>query len=122
MRFVIPGPLPGLNEYIEAERSNLHAAAGMKQKTQHFIGAVARSQHRKARFTNPVIMHYIWIEKDRRRDWDNVVFARKFIQDAFVDAGILIDDGQKYVLGFTDRFAIDPKRPRVEIEIVEVKK
>lgn len=120
MKFVIPGLLPGLNEYINAERRNRHAAAKMKRDTECVIGMIARSQHRRAHFTGPVIMHYLWVEKNRRRDFDNVAFARKFIQDAFVHAGILDGDGQKYVAGFTDKFLIDPKNPRVEIEVEEI--
>ncbi len=120
MKFVILGTLPGLNEYISAERSNRHSAAKMKKQTEYAIGMIARSQHRKAHFKRPVVMRYLWVEKDRRRDLDNVAFAKKFIQDAFVRAGILEGDGQRHIVGFTDSFSVDPKNPRVEIEIEEI--
>ena len=120
MKFVIVGTLPGLNEYISAERSNRHSAAKMKKQTEYAIGMIARSQHRKAHFKRPVVMRYLWVEKDRRRDLDNVAFAKKFIQDAFVRAGILEGDGQRHIVGFTDSFSVDPKNPRVEIEIEEI--
>lgn len=77
MKFVILGTLPGLNEYISAERSNRHSAAKMKKQTEYAIGMIARSQHRKAHFKRPVVMRYLWVEKDRRRDLDNVAFAKK---------------------------------------------
>ena len=35
MKFVILGTLPGLNEYISAERSNRHSAAKMKKQTEY---------------------------------------------------------------------------------------
>lgn len=120
MKFVILGTLPGLNEYISAERSNRHSAAKMKKQTEYAIGMIARSQHRKAHFKRPVVMRCLWVEKDRRRDLDNVAFAKKFIQDAFVRAGILEGDGQRHIVGFTDSFSVDPKNPRVEIEIEEI--
>lgn len=120
MKFVIKGALPGLNEYIAAERSNRFAASTMKKQVQHTISLVCRAQHPKAHFTRPVVMHYTWYEKDLRRDCDNIAFAKKFIQDAFVKAGILIDDSRKYVRGFTDSFGVDRKNPRVEIEMEEV--
>lgn len=119
MKFVIQGALPGLNEYIEAERSSRYAASAMKKKVQHTIAQVCRAQHPKARFQNPVRMHYTWYEKDLRRDCDNIAFAKKFIQDAFVQAGILIDDSRRYITGFTDTFALDRKNPRIEIEMEE---
>lgn len=119
MKFIIPGILPGLNEYINAERRNRQEAARMKRQVQHKIVLIARSQHRKVHFTAPVMMSYLWVEKDRRRDYDNIAFAKKFVQDAFVQAGILDGDGQKNIVGFSDRFAVDRKNPRVEIDIFE---
>ncbi len=119
MKFVIKGTLPGLNEYIDAERESRYKAAAMKKQVQHTIVLVCRAQHPKAHFTRPVIMHYTWYEKDLRRDCDNIAFAKKFIQDAFVRAGILIDDSRRYITGFTDEFAVDRKNPRVEIEMEE---
>ena len=83
MKFVILGTLPGLNEYISAERSNRHSAAKMKKQTEYAIGMIARAQHRKAHFKRPVVMRYLWV-------------------------------------GFTDSFSVDPKNPRVEIEIEEI--
>lgn len=69
----------------------------------------------------PVIMKYRWIEKDRRRDKDNVSsYGRKVIQDALVKSGILANDGWANIVGFTDEFAIDKMHPRIEVEIEEV--
>ena len=92
MKLVIKGRLPGLNDYISAERSNRHQAA---------------------------IMHYVSYEKDRRRDKDTIAFAKKFIQDTLVKAGILKNDGWAQIYGFTDAFRVDPENPRVEVEIKE---
>ena len=66
-----------------------------------------------------MVIHYLWIEPSRRRDKDNVAFAKKFIQDALVEGGVLRNDGWAEIEHFTDDFAVDPKNPRVEVTIEE---
>lgn len=114
----IPGRLPGLNEYIAAERTNRHAAAKMKREAQQAVEWCVRSQLRGVRFERPVRMAYRWFERDRKRDKDNVsAFGRKVIQDALVRVGVLKNDNWAYIEGFADEFAVDKKRPRIEVEI-----
>ena len=86
-KLTIPGLLPGLNEYIDAERSHKgkYKAASMKRQAQNVIGYMIRTQLRGVRFTRPVVIRYLWIEPSRRRDKDNIAFAKKFIQDALVE-------------------------------------
>lgn len=118
-RLVIPGSLPGLNEYIEAERRNKYAAANIKRQTESVIISAAKEQLRGVRLTRPVVMRYTWVERNRRRDRDNVAFARKFVQDALVRCGVLRRDGWKEIAGFTDAFMVDRDRPRVEVTLEE---
>lgn len=101
-KLTIPGLLPGLNEYIDAERSykGKYKAASMKRQAQNVI-------------------RYLWVEPSRRRDKDNIAFAKKFIQDALVETGVLRNDGWSEIEGFSDDFALDPKNPRVEVTIEE---
>lgn len=118
-KLVIPLTFPGLNDYINAERTHRQKAAKMKWEWQNAVVLCARRQIR-GRFTRPVIMNYLWVEKDRRRDKDNVAaFGRKVIQDALVKAGVLKNDGWANIVGFSDTFEVDKKRLRVEVEIVE---
>ena len=49
----------------------------------------------------------------------NIAFAKKFIQDALVQCSILKDDGRNYVVGFSDKFDVDKKNPRIEVLIRE---
>lgn len=116
-KFVIPGKLPGLNEYISAERANKYKAAKLKQDAERRIMYAARQQLRGVRYTEPVVLHYLWVEKNRRRDKDNIAFAKKFIQDALVRCGVLQNDGWKEIENFTDAFAVDAADPRVEVTI-----
>ena len=94
-KLTIPGLLPGLNEYIDAERSykGKYKAASMKRQAQNVIGYMIRTQLRGVRFTRPVVIRYLWVEPSRRRDKDNIAFAKKFIQDALVETGVLRNDG-----------------------------
>lgn len=118
-KLILPFTFPGLNDYIEAERTHRQKAAKMKKEYQDAVMLCIRSQ-RLPTFDGPVYMYYTWVEKDRRRDKDNVAaFGRKVIQDAFVKAGVLKNDGWANIVGFSDTFEVDKKNPRVEVEIVE---
>lgn len=118
MRLSIPGRLPGLNEYIAAERQHRQAAAKLKREAQRAVEWCARSQLRGVHFVRPVQMRYRWYERDRRRDKDNVsAFGRKVIQDALVCAKVLKNDNWACIDGFSDEFCVDRKRPRIEVEL-----
>jgi len=118
-KFTIPGTLPGLNEYISAERSNKYQAAQMKKQAEHVIIQTIKAQLRNVTIHVPIIINYLWVEKNARRDKDNIAFAKKFIQDGLVKAGIIGNDGWEWIDGFTDEFSIDKKNPRVEVLIKE---
>ena len=119
MKLVIPFTLPGLNDYIEAERAHRQKGAALKRKCQRDIAAVLKKQV-KGPLREPVVMRYTWVEKDRRRDKDNVSsFGRKIIQDTLVSMNALRNDGWANIARFSDEFRVDKKRPRVEIEILE---
>lgn len=120
--FTIAGRLPGLNDYIKAERGNRYAAAKLKEETEEQIITAAKVQLRGIRFSCPVIMHYTWYEPDKRRDKDNIAFARKFVQDALVKCKVLRNDGWAEIENFTDAFLVDKKNPRVEVWFEEVGK
>lgn len=118
MKLTIKGRLPGLNEYISTERTNRQKAAKLKREAEAPIILLAKRRLHKVK--SPVVMHYTWYERDRRRDKDNIAFAKKFIQDALVKAGILENDGWEQIEGFTDSFRVDRENPRVEVEIKEI--
>lgn len=121
VKLIIPTSLPGLNEFIEAERANRQKGASMKRQAQRVVEMCAKTQLRKFSPTGPVWMRYTWYERNRRRDKDNISsFGRKVIQDGLVKAGVLENDGWAQIDGFSDEFLVDEKRPRVEVEIIEV--
>ena len=119
MRLIIPFSLPGLNEYIEAERGHRQKGAKLKRDCQTSVIIALRRQIRTP-LREPVFMRYLWVEKNRRRDKDNISsFCRKVIQDALVKMGVLRNDGWENIEGFSDSFAVDKGKPRIEIEIEE---
>lgn len=97
----IRGKIPSLNEYIGACRTNAHAGARMKSDIEEMI--ILQLAHLKP-ITSPVIIHFLWHERTRRRDKDNVAAGKKFILDALQKSGKLINDNNYYIKGFTDRF------------------
>lgn len=113
----IPIRLPGLNEYTKANRGNKYAGAKMKADYEGLIIHYIRSQKPKAH--KRVKLVFRWREKDMKRDLDNVAFAKKFILDAMVHAGVMPGDGWKHVTGFEDHFEVS-KQPGVRVEVWEV--
>ncbi len=116
----IPGRLSGLNEYIAAERSNKYKGAKMKADNEKIILYAIRQCMRGVRINRPVFMEYTWVEKNKRRDKDNITFGRKFVQDALKNAGVLKDDGWNEVVGFSDRFEVDKEDPHIDVLIKEI--
>ena len=121
MKLIIPCQLPGANTYIDACRRNKHLANKLKHQAESAVMWAVRSQLCGVRFDGPVIMRYTWVEPNRRRDKDNIAFAKKFVQDALVRSGVLANDGWAQIIGFSDDFAVDGKRSRVKVEIEEEK-
>lgn len=118
IRCEIKTKLPSLNEYINACRLNRYAAADFKRVAEaHVCLYIARLPQ----FTKPIRIHFIWIENNHRRDYDNIAAGgRKFILDAMVKAGKLKDDNRRYVVGFSDDF-VYAKEAGVILEIWEDK-
>ena len=116
-KIIIPGTLPGLNDYIDAERSNKYQAAKLKRQTEEMIVMCIWEQMPGVEISEPVHIEYHWYEPNRRRDKDNIAFAKKFIQDALVKAGVLGNDGWQEIVSFEDKFGVDKNNPRVEVII-----
>ncbi len=116
IRVEIPLKLPSLNDYTRACRANSRYANKMKQDLEQQIGIYLIGL---PRFEKPVKINFTWVEGNKRRDLDNVCFAKKFILDAMVKYKKLKDDNRKCVTGFTDIFVYGDKT-KVILEIEEV--
>lgn len=100
-KFEINLKLPSLNDYIDVCRGNKYKAARFKKDIETDIGWFIR---RMPKYDKPIQIHFHWVEGSKRRDLDNVAFAKKFILDAMVKAGKLKDDNRKCVNAFKDTF------------------
>lgn len=111
----IPHRFVSLNEYINAERTNRYMAAKIK-KSETAIAAEAFG--RLPSINKLCKVRFTWFVTDKRRDLDNIAFAKKYILDGAVDAGFIPGDNMKYIIGFEDvvQFA---DSERVEVEFIE---
>lgn len=114
---VIKGQLPNLNDYTNACRANRFNGAKMKQDSERIIGTYIMQQLADVKFKGAVKMNFRWYEPNKKRDLDNICFAKKFILDALVKNGVIKTDGWQGVAGFTDEFFIDRNQPRIEVDI-----
>lgn len=119
MKFTIPGRLDGLNEYTSSNRTNRYKANNDKKLNQMHIKYAIRKANMQKVNKYPVKLKITWYEPNKRRDIDNITFATKFIQDALVNEGILINDSQKYIDGLEHHVLCDKVNPRIEVEILE---
>lgn len=91
----------------------------MKKKAERIITYYIKQQL-DISIKGTVKVAFRWYEPNKRRDLDNICFAKKFILDALVNNQIIEADGWKGVVGFTDKFYIDKNNPRIEVDIEEV--
>lgn len=112
----IPLKLPSLNDYVRVCRSNVFQAAKFKKDIERNIGIFISCL---PVFEKPIKIKFLWVEKNKRRDLDNVAFSKKFILDAMVKFGRLHDDNRRFVTAFTDEFAYGDEN-KVILEITEV--
>ena len=117
MKYVINMKLPSLNDYINICRSNKIAANKYKQKLERDISMFLL---RMPKYDKPIKIHFLWVEGNKKRDLDNICFAKKFILDSMVKSGKLKDDNRNCVYAFTDSFEY-AEDTRVILEIEESK-
>jgi len=101
-----------LNEYINAERTNKYIASKIKKEETevarlHFLG--------KEKIKKRVDMTFIWHLHNKKKDPDNIAFAKKFILDGMVKSGVLENDTLKWIKSLRDEFVIGGKSDFVEV-------
>ena len=113
--FVIPGRLPGLNEYTAANRSNSRAGGRMKRDATEDVMWCIKAAHLKP--MKRADIRFTWIEPNMRRDKDNIRAGAKFILDALVKAGVLENDGWNQVGELSDSYFVNKSNPRIVVEL-----
>ena len=89
-----------LNEYINTERRNKYAAAKIKDKLTNMVAWQCKDRL-LYKPKGKVDMIFKWHVKGRH-DSDNIAFAKKFVLDGMVKAGILENDNPKWVRHLKD--------------------
>lgn len=120
--FMINAKLPSLNEYINVCRRNKYQAAKFKRDVEEVIGwAIIEAKAKKMLqpTCKPLDIVIKWHCKTQRMDTDNVQSSQKYILDALQKQGIIPNDNQKYIKGFTDDFVKDTK-DFVIVKLIEV--
>lgn len=120
-RFTIAGRLPGLNDMIASQGRPWWVGRKVKEDAMKLV-MMALMVNNVPKFTVPVTIRVKWIERDARRDRDNVSSGgSKILLDAMQQKEILINDSRKWVSDIRhDTSIIDKDHPRIEIEIEEV--
>ena len=118
VKYTIEGELPGLNEYIASMNSSRYIGNKLKQSTQENIMWQLKQQGIK-KLDVPVVIKFLWVCKNEKKDIDNVASAKKFCLDALVKVGVLQNDSRRWIKGFMDDFTIDKENPRVEVTLEE---
>ena len=117
--FFIPDVFPSENQWLGWAKR--HWGVYKKERDYHKARVVCAI--REAGITElasfPVRIIFRWMEKNGRRDLDNIAAGgRKIIIDAIVGEGLLPDDTRKYVCGFEDTFPPpDKKKAGVHVTI-----
>lgn len=120
-QLLIEGELTALNEYINAERRNRHIAAKIKKDETEYCQDAAEKSGLKLQETDfPCALIITWYVKNKRKDADNIAFAKKFILDGLVEANVLPNDNRKYIQGFVDVVKEDKEHQRIEITFVPI--
>jgi hypothetical protein len=112
----IPGPLPGLNELLAAAKSG-HGRGNAYSRLKADWGQTVWAHAKAAKlrhFDGPASLLFVWREKNKRRDIDNVAGGgTKLVLDGLVKAGVLDGDGWRDVYSIEHRFQVDAKKPGV---------
>lgn len=133
----VPGPLPGLNEILNAKGNNFRGGrsswTGMKRIWNSCVSMMAMAQ-RLERMESAHFV-YLWRELREQRDPSNFTSGgRKIIEDGLQVAGRVLDkdgkvvkkgmlpnDGWKQVLSFQDAWVVDKERAGVTVFMMDTK-
>ena len=102
---------PDLNDYLKSCGTHPHVGAKMKRDYMMIASNAIRRQLGGLKISVPVKIHYFFYEGS---------FATKVIEDALQKCGVLKNDNQVWVKGYTHDFFIDEENPRIEVTIEEL--
>ena len=107
-----------MNEMIAAAKQGKNGYQPYAEMKQQYTDMVAWPAKMLPKY-NCIDIKITWHEPNAKRDPDNIMAAAKFILDGLSRTGTIPDDSQKYIHSVLHKIEVDPKNPRVEIEIQE---
>ena len=114
----ILGELPALNEIIAANKGHYGQYAKMKRGNGGVIKwRLKQKQIEPKPIEEKVNVKITWFSASKRKDPDNVDAGIKFILDAFVDYGVLVNDTRKYIGDIYHVHKVDKDKPRCKVEL-----
>lgn len=126
MKFWVPGPLPGMNEIVDAAKGcggKGYAYAKMKEKWTNVVAMHALAAHLPKNKLTRIRMECRWVEPRNAngvaRDPDNIEAGQKFLWDGLVLAKVLPNDKRANNAGSLHQHEAGAL-PGVEVTIVEV--
>lgn len=120
LKMIIKGELPDLNTYTSSLANNRHIGGKVKREATHQI-AWETKKFGTRKLPPPYHITFNWYCKNKKKDPDNVIFAKKFILDGLQISGVIPQDTWNTIQGFTDNLFIDKEDPRIEIIIKSLK-
>ena len=87
-KYIIPGRLGGLNEYTLKCLTHYAAGAKFKKEQQQIVKNNIVAQDITPLKT-PIFVKFKWIEPNKRRDFDNIAFSKKFFFDSLQELKII---------------------------------
>ena len=114
--FTYYGHTPTLNDVLG--KTKQHFGKYAKEKKSHTDMACILAKATGIKLKGRVRLLFVWHRKDARTDPDNVAFAKKYLLDGMVNAGMLVNDGPKQIAGFQDEFFYG-EADKVEVFLIE---
>ena len=126
-KFFVPGPLPGLNEIVDAAKRGGKGLAYSSQKKQWTDAVYWRSMEVRVPRLTRVRLILEWVHANTRRDKDNVEAGQKYVWDGLVGPkeacrhgrSVLANDGWDQNAGVEHRHVVGPK-PGVFVTVIPV--
>ena len=117
-QLIIKGSLTDLNKYVNLERSNKFAANALKQRETENIAWLCKEQNLKT-MRPPVFLVFHWIAPNKKKDKDNIAYAKKFILDGLQMAQIIPRDSWDNIEGWSDKFSLSKDNSMIMVDIEE---
>ena len=110
--FFVAGKLPGANQCLW---KHWRIFRQVKMDSQVWILAAIRKA--KIKPMQYAAVRFDWREPNQKRDFDNIMFAQKFILDALVKQRILQDDGWAHIVKIEHSVSLDVSQPGVLVTL-----